>query len=323
MILVTGGLGFIGSHTTRALLDTGEDCIVTQHHKTAVPDFLQAEIGTRVVIEPVDITDGDTLRAIGLRHSITGVVHLADSAVAQVVNALRATAPLRFSGLFMGLGNILDAASEWGVHRLTIASTIGVYGGVGTGPWREDMSLPPTSAHGIPAMKKISETLASFAASQAHLPVVCVRLSGIWGPGGRSSSLFFALPALVHAATRTDGPTATDYRELFAEDGSDLCYVKDCAKAIALLQVAPTLNYSTYNVGGGGVTTNAEVVASIRRCVPGFDAQLSPGRSTPQQPTDAYLDLARLREDTGYEPGYSLDDGIAEYIGWLRAGHEL
>ena len=322
MILVTGGLGFIGSHTTRALLDVGEDCIVTQHHKTAVPDFLQAEIGTRLFVEPVDVTEADTLTAIGRRHSITGVVHLADPAVAQVLDTLRNDAPLQFSGLFLGLGNILDAAGEWGVQRVTVASTVGVYGGVGAGPWQEDMLLPVASLHGIPTMKKIAETLANFAATQAGLPIVSVRPSGIWGPGGRSASLFSALPALVHAAARTDGlPTADG--ELFAEDGSDLCYVKDCAKAIALLQVAPTLSHSTYNIGGGRVVTNAEVVASIHRCMSGFTAQLSPGNSTPKQPTGAFLDLGWLREDTGFEPDYSLDIGIADYIGWLRAGHDL
>jgi len=322
MILVTGGLGFIGSHTTRALLDVGEDCIVTQHHKTDVPDFLRAEVGTRVIVEPLDITDSEALASVGRRHSITGIVHFADSASVQVINTLRNAAPLRFSGLLLGLGNTLDAAEEWGVRRITIASTVGVYGGVGAGPWREDMNLPMASGHGIPAMKKITEVLANFAAGQSGLPVICVRPSSIWGPGGRSSSLFSALPAFVHAAARPDGRT-TDYTNVFAEDGGDLCYVKDCARAIALLHVAPTLSHSTYNIGGGRTFTNAEVVASIRRYAPDFDATLSAGSSTQAVLVDAFMDLGRLQEDTGYGAEYGLDKGIVDYLGWLRTGHEL
>ena len=74
MILVTGGLGFIGSHTSRALLDVGEDCIVTQHHKTEIPEFLRPEVGTRIIVEPLDITDPEALKAIGRRYSISGCV---------------------------------------------------------------------------------------------------------------------------------------------------------------------------------------------------------------------------------------------------------
>ncbi len=322
MILVTGGLGFIGSHTTRALLDVGEECLVTQHHRIVVPDFLKDEIGKRVIVEPLDITDGEALGAIGRRHSITGVVHLADSAVAQVVDAIRNFAPLRLSGLFLGIGNILDAATDWGVQRVTVASTIGVYGGVGAGSWQEDALLPIASGHGIPAVKKVVEILSDFAANQFGLPVVSVRLSSIWGPWGRSSSLFSALPELVHAATRSGGRT-TDARKLFAEDRADLCYVKDCAKAIALIQVAKVLNFSCYNIGGGRTVTNEAVVASIRRCVPDFHAQLSPGSSSPEQLADAFLDLGRLQQDTGFKPPLDLDGQIADYIRWLQTGHDL
>ena len=115
----------------------------------------------------------------------------------------------------------------------------------------------------------------------------------------------------------------TSDTELFAEDGTDLCYVKDCAKAIALLQVAPTLNHTIYNIGGGASTTYADVVASIRRCIPSFVAQLLPGSSSFEQPANAFLDLRWLREDIGYKPDYSLDEGIAEYVDWLQAGHDL
>jgi nucleoside-diphosphate-sugar epimerase len=52
MILITGGLGSIGSHTARALLDLGESVVLTAHRSTQLPDYLADELGGRVVVEP-------------------------------------------------------------------------------------------------------------------------------------------------------------------------------------------------------------------------------------------------------------------------------
>lgn len=323
MILVTGGLGFIGSHTARALIDLGERCVVTRHNNSEIPPVLASATGTAAVVEQVDINDSQALIALGQRHDITGIVHLADPAVASVMGAATGTAgrsAVQFATLFRGLGNVLDAARTWEVERVTLASTIGVYMGAGDGPWREDMALPIDSLHGIPAMKKVAETLAAFATRTARIPIVSVRLSGIWGPGGRNSSRIFALPGLVHAAVRPDQATADQLSRFHADDAGDLCYIKDCARAIALLHTATDLNHATYNIGGGGVFTNNEVVASLGVAVPGFAIQLTPGK-TPGHPADPYLDLKRLREDTGFEPRYNLEKGIQEYVTWLREGN--
>ena len=56
MILITGGLGSIGSHTARALLDLGESVVLTAHRSTQLPEFLAGEPGGRVVVEPLDTT---------------------------------------------------------------------------------------------------------------------------------------------------------------------------------------------------------------------------------------------------------------------------
>lgn len=79
MILVTGGLGFVGSHTTRALLDAGESCVLVQRRAPVLPEDLAGESGRRVFTERADVADLDALLEIGTRHTITGIVHLAGS----------------------------------------------------------------------------------------------------------------------------------------------------------------------------------------------------------------------------------------------------
>ena len=73
MILVTGGLGMIGAHTARALLDLGHEVVVSAHRRTEVPSFLAG----RVTVEPLDVTDRDAFLALANRHDISDIVHLA------------------------------------------------------------------------------------------------------------------------------------------------------------------------------------------------------------------------------------------------------
>ncbi len=319
MILVTGGLGFIGSHTARALLDMGESCVLLQRRDPVLPEGLAGEAGRRVFTEQADLTDPAALREIGTRYKITGIVHLANS----VPWPPGADPPVSGAGQAIGsLLNVLQAACDWQVPRVGVASTAGVYGGVTADPpYREDMPLPVTSGHVIPAFKKIGELLTDYLAGATGIEILSYRISP-WGPGGNPNSPFTAVPQLVHAAAR--GITA-DFSAMrapvYAGDGIDMCYVKDGARAIALLQLAPRLNHRTYNVASGTVLTNREVAAAITRLVPDARVGLPEGFSPAGSGQGAYMDIGRLRADTGYQPAYDTDRGVADYIAWLRAGH--
>ncbi len=321
MILITGGLGFIGSHTTRAMLDLGESCVLVQRRATAVPDAFASEAGRRLFVEQADITDRTAFLEIGKRHKITGIVHLAGSvpwppgAYEPVDGARKA---------IYSLLNVIQAASDWEVARVSTASTIGVYGGVaGNPPYREDMPLPMTAGHVIPAFKKIGELLTDYLATVTGIEVLSCRIGGIWGPLGRPASPVVAAPQLVHAAVRGMAPDLSAlHSPAYADDGTDLCYVKDCGRAIALLQLAERLGYRTYNVAAGRATTYGEIAAAIRKFIPDARIKLPAGRDPDGPGHDIYLDITRLREDTGYQPAYDTEGAVADYIGWLRAGNE-
>jgi UDP-glucose 4-epimerase len=301
MILITGGLGFIGTHTARALLDLGESCVLAQRRPTDGP----SDLGEVV---QVDITDLASLRAVGDRHKITGIVHLAGSMPWPPTQDDPIEASRRALG---GLFNVLQAAQDWGVSRVGLASTIGVYGGVtASDPLTEDLPLAMTSPHVIPAFKKISELLADHLSNAAGLDIVNYRIGAIWGPLGHPVSPFFAAPQLVHAAA-SGVPFAT------ADGAIDLCYAKDCGRAIALLQLADGLQHRTYNVSSGRLTSNAEIVSALRAIDPAVQLSLTPATTTPNPP----LDITRLRADTGYSPAYDTERAVADYLTWLRAGN--
>ncbi|GAA1102001.1 NAD-dependent epimerase/dehydratase family protein [Streptomyces javensis] len=314
MILVTGGLGFIGSHTVQALLDAGEECVLVQRSSTEPP---VGRFDAPVAVERADITDLSALLDVGTRHKITGIVHLAGSMPwppdpDQPVEATRKA--------IGGLLNVLQVARDWGVRRVGVASTIGVYGGGGAGgALTEDMPVSLSSGHLIPTFKKIGELLNDHLSDATGIEIINYRISGIWGPLEPHGPLFFAAPELVHAAARGTEPDLSPLlAPAYAEDSLDLCYAKDAGRAIALLQLADHLNHRTYNVASGRATSNAEIIAAIKKVVPDARVDLPTGGATSQ----TYLDITRIRQDTGYAPAYDTERAVAEYIAWLRAGNE-
>jgi UDP-glucose 4-epimerase len=314
MILVTGGLGVIGSHTVRALLDLDGGCVLVQRRTPEVPASFADE---QVSVEQADVTDLAALLDVGARHKITGIVHLAGSMPWPPGSDQPVEAARKALG---GLLNVIEAAQAWGVRRVGVASTLGVYGGVtAEGPLREDMPLPMTSGHVIPTFKKIGELLTGHLADATGIDVVSYRIGAIWGPLGRTVSPFFPAPQLVHAAVCGTTPDLSTLRfPVHAEDAIDLCYVKDCGRAIALLQLTDQLSHRTYNIASGRATTNAEVVAAIRKVIPDAQIDLPAGGAGQRN----YLDISRLQQDTGYQPSYDTEGAAADYIAWLRAGNE-
>ena len=303
MILITGGLGSIGSHTARALLDRGESVVLTAHRSAEPPEFLAG----RVAVERVDVTDRAALLALAGRHEITGIVHLAASRydLPDPLAYLRADTA--------SLLNVLEAATAWRVRRLAVASSIAVYLGTDGGPLREDAALPPLAPHQIPVAKKTAELFAALAADAGGFEAVALRIGSVWGPLGPPDNPFLPLPGLLFAAVHGTAPPPGAY----ADDAANLCFVADCGRAIALLMTADRLTHRVYNVSSGRLVRFAEVADAINAVVPGAAVELPPGRN-PDRPVDGLLDTTRLRQDTGFEPEYDVGASVADYADWLR-----
>ena len=314
MILITGGLGHIGSATVRALQAVGEECVLVQRRSPAVPD---GRFATPVTAVQADVKDIGALRAIGRDFKITGVIHMAGS-MPWPPSPDEAPVPAAREALG-GLLNIIQVAHEWGVRRVSLASTIGVYAGLpNTGALSEEMPVPLTAPHVIPTFKRIGELLGNHLAKATGVEIIHLRISGAWGPLGHLPNFAFPAPQFVHAAaTGTPVDLSGVGGRLKIDDGLDLCYVHDIGRATALLHTADSLTHATYNVASGRMTTNREVLSAITSVVPDFAVELEPGSSVPP----SCLDITRLRQDTGYEPEWDVQRSVTDYIAYFRAGN--
>jgi UDP-glucose 4-epimerase len=311
MILITGGMGFIGLHTAKLVLEAGEDVVLMQHQARREPEFLKTEGGPKAIIERADITSAFDVLDIVRRHRVSCIIHL----VAPPVRGISPAEDYRINT--QGLLNVLEAARLSDVKRVAYGSSGSVYLGVQKGPYPENMSLPIESRNPVEAYKKALETMALHYASRTGVQVATMRLGHIYGP--MYYSLVNLPSRLCHAAVAGREP---DYAAApggvpFAGDEGDFCYVRDCAKGIRLIAMAPELRHTIYNVGGGVAITNGDVAKAVANVVPGFEAHLRDGRS-PSGRSNPVMELTHIQEDTGYRPDYTIDSAIADYIDWLR-----
>ena len=307
--LLIGGMGFIGLHTARSILDSGQDVVVTYFQNRREPDFLKPALETgRAKAEQLDVVDAARVAEVIRTHQPEGVIYLAVPALAGVSPADE------FKTNTAGYLNVLEACREAGVRRLSVTSSLAVYSNVQERPWREDADFPPESSNPTEAYKKGLEILGLFFGQRTGLDTVMLRVAGIFGPMYHSMA---NLPSrLAHAAARGRAPDfrGMRYSPPKADDGSDACYVKDVAEGIRLVHQARKLEHRIYNLGNGRATRNIELVEAIREVVPEFAVDLPPGGDS----VDRYMDLTRVSAELGYKPKIGVERGLAEYVDWLR-----
>ena len=313
--LVTGGLGFIGSHVVRELLDNGERVVATRFAGEPVAPFL-TDAGKALAIETLDITSPHALIDLCRRHGVTSIVHLAGTPIGVM-------APAEEYRINMGgLLNVVEAARIVGARRVSIASSIAVYMGL-TGPLTETMAVGLQPGHAVEAFKKAEELLGLYLASAGGTEVIALRLASVYGPLYRSLRHWPA--QLVHAGVRV-GAAPLDIPGIPAfyrnDHASDLCYVADAARGIRLVHQSDRLRHKVYNIGGGQDVTYGRFTEAAQAVFPGLEARMAEGEGPNNWPRSTF-DLARVREDADYSPAYTIEAALEAYADWLRQGNPL
>src|SRR3989442_7811864 len=121
MILIIGGMGFIGLNTALRFLEVGQKIVLTQHSQHQVPEALKGAIGTRVFVARMDVTNPYEVFEIVRRHQIESIVNL----MAPPARSLSTQADYHL--YTAGLQNVLEAARTFGLRRVSLGSSVGVY----------------------------------------------------------------------------------------------------------------------------------------------------------------------------------------------------
>lgn len=275
-ILVTGGAGFIGSHTCVELLDHGYELIVVDNHCNSTPQALARveRITDRFVgaAYELDIRDRRALSAVFDTHSVDAVVHFAaHKAVGESTRMPLAYYDTNVGGTLA----LLHTMHEHGVHRLVFSSSCSVYGDAGHGPLDESTPARPTNPYAA-SKWHCEQILADVCARIPEFTVLALRYfnpvgahpSGLLGedPQGVPDNLMpyvarvalGQLPLLpVHGG---DWPTP---------DGTairDYLHVMDTAEAhrVALRHLSDAPGLHVFNLGVGQGSSVLEVIDAFR-----------------------------------------------------------
>ncbi|EIP98479.1 UDP-glucose 4-epimerase [Opitutaceae bacterium TAV1] len=308
-VLVTGGAGFIGTHTLEALRARGDDTALFDNFNATCPVAIKranaALSGARVY--EADLCDRAAVRAALRDFRPDAVIHLA--ARAGVRPSIEAP-QLYIDSNITGTQHLLDECRAAGIGRIVVASSSSVYGDNTKLPFAEDDALLALASP-YAVTKLAAEGLARIHAQLHGAAITVLRFFTVYGPRQRPD---LAISKFVRAIS------AGKPVELYGDGSSsrDYTYVTDIVAGTlaALDRLQP--GFRICNLGGDRPVTLAALVAAIEQAV-GRKADI---RRLPEQPGDVAhtrADLTRARALLGYAPAVTLAEGLARFREWHLA----
>ncbi len=310
-ILVTGGVGYIGSHTVVELQQAGYDVVVVDNLSNAqrtVQERVQQITGKTFELIEADIRDRAAMEAAFAAHKVDAVVHFAGlKAVGESV-----AEPLRYyDNNVSGSVVLFETMAKFGVKTLVFSSSATVYGDPASVPILEDFPLSATNPYGRSKLM-IEDILRDLIKAQPDWHIALLRYfnpvgaheSGLIGeePSGIPNNL---VPYIAQVATGQREKLSVYGGDYPTPDGTgmrDYIHVVDLSighvKTLEKLAKAPGL--LTYNLGTGRGNSVLEMVAAFEKAC---------GRPIPYQIVDrrpgdiakCYADPARARDELGWE----------------------
>jgi UDP-glucose 4-epimerase len=293
LVLVTGGGGFVGGPTVRALLADRARVRVLDSAASARLEGLDCE----VVVG--DIADSALVESAC--RDVELLVHLA----VLPLNKANADPALAFESNVRGSFNVFDAAGKAGVSRVVYSSASSAYGPTQAFPIVEDQALRPTAFY--PASKAAGEMLLRGLAGTYGYSFIVLRYMNVYGPGQTAG----VVPAIARAMLSGERPRLTG-------DGSqafDFVHIEDCAQA-NLLSIGTDASGAELNVGSGEATSLNELVREMTSLLGEHVQPIYEGAPSSSPPRVGSIERARAL--IGYEPRVSLTDGLADVLDSLR-----
>ncbi len=313
-VLVTGGAGYIGSHTVRALVEAGESVIVIDNLSTGVSAYLPEGVALFIG----DAADENLVEGVIAAHAVDSIMHFAGSVV--VPDSMRD--PLAYyRNNTMTTRSLLNTAVKCGVSRFIFSSAAAVYGNPDQLPVPEHAPTRPLSPYG--SSKLMTEIMLHDTASAHGMTYVVLRHFNVAGAdpkgrigpasGGATHLLKVAVEVAIGQRAKID-VFGTDYPTADGTCIRDFIHVSDLAQAnrAALLYLRGGGASVTLNCGYGRGHSVLETIEAVRR-VSGrnFAVQHAPRRSGDIMTMIA--DTSRIRATLDWTPQYDDLETIATH----------
>jgi UDP-glucose-4-epimerase GalE len=303
-ILVTGGAGYIGSHTVRLLLAQGHDVTVVDNLSKGYRHNVPAE---RLVV--CELADTATLTDLMRQRGTEAVVHFA--AFIAVGESMRQPGPY-FTNNVAGSLSLLRAMVDAGVGHMVFSSTAAVYGNPAVSPIPETQPICAVNPYG--ESKVMVETLLRWFDEIHHLTSVCLRYFNASGgdPEGRLGEEHEPethLIPLILRAVLTGKPITVFGNDYDTPDGTcirDYIHVNDLAQAhiLALEHLLGGGASGQFNVGTGSGHSVLEMLRVVEE-VTGRKVPYVMGARREGDPPRLVADPAKLRATLGWAPRYA------------------
>jgi len=306
--LVTGGSGFIGSHLVERLVRDGAEVTVLDDLSTGRREHL------RDVRDRIRFIRGNIARLEVCRRAMQGVDYvLHQAAITSVPHATR-NPMIAHQVNVTGTLNILLAAQEANVRRVVYAASTAAYGDAAEVPNHEGLLPCPLSAY---AAAKLAGEAYCQAFWRTHgLETVILRYFNIFGPRQNLESQYGAVvPLFIAAALRGAAPV------IFGDGGQtrDFAFVTNVVEANLLACHAPADRVAgeVFNIGCGTATSVRELWQRIADLV-GVDVEPQYDAPRAGDVRHSFASIARAREQLGYTPAVSLEEGLGRTIEYFR-----
>ena len=310
--LVTGGKGFIGSKIVEILSQEGHQVTVVDNEDTydimSVQDLhvLYKWRMRNWVTQNVQFIPGDVLNRLvclkAFSYNPDIVIHLATYPRAKIVDN---DPILGVPKVINTTTNLLWHAEKFGVRKFIYVSSSMVYGDFADGT-KEDAKTKPKNIYG--EAKLAGERLVKLFSKRDGLNYNIIRPSGVYGPGDmpdRVVSKFFENAMQGKSITLHNGQNKVDFT-----------YRQDAARGIIMAALSSVANVS-FNITAGNATslrTLAEKIISLT----GSDSDIEDIGNHKLYPLRGTLDISRAKDLIGYQPEFTLDQGLKSYYDWLQ-----
>jgi UDP-glucose 4-epimerase len=312
-VLVTGGLGFIGSSLARRLVEQGADVTLCDAMIEGYGgnDANVREIRDRVTLEHSDVRDAGAMDRLVAGQDV--VFHLA----AQVSHVMSMSNPYPDIDInIKGTAVVLEACRRKNPSALVVRSgTRGQYGPAVRLPVSEET---PSDPRGIYEISQLSSEMICRTYTRIHgIRTVPLRLTNVYGPRAQMRhSQFGVVNGFVRLALEGRPIPIFGSGKILR----DFLYVDDCVEALLAAACEPAAVGEVLNVGHDRPSTFLEVAEILRELVPGTRIEFTdftPERRA-QEPGDFVSDITKIRRLLGWEPSVPLREGLARTVAFYR-----